>query len=225
MQLCVGWTHQAVRYEPTGPSRGCVCVGGFTPDGRTVVTAGGETDGSIRVWDPKSGDCTATVLAGHNGHSETGITCLAFGADSSIVATGGVAGEIVISNIANGKPVARFAEHTDSVEGIAFANGLQLLVSVSMDGTAVVWDTAARVRRGTRKHPAGVVAVAMQHKGPLFATACLDGAVRVLDVRDAQEIHVFGGHQAAVQAVDWAPDDVRILAGGDDCTARIFKCS
>lgn len=177
------------------------------------------------MWDPRSGECTGIVSPGHNGHAEAGITCMAFGHDSSVVATGGVEGEVVISNLATAKPVARFAEHADSIEGVAFANGLQLLVSVSMDGTAAIWDAATGVRRGTCKHPEGVVGVAMQRRGPLFATACLDGAVRVFDVRDAREVHVLGGHQAAVQAVEWAPDDVHVVAGGDDATVRVFKCS
>lgn len=36
-----------------------VTCGGFTPDGRTIYT--GSMDGSLRLWSPKTGECTATV--------------------------------------------------------------------------------------------------------------------------------------------------------------------
>ena len=35
--------------------------GQFSPDGRAVVTGGGEGDCSLRVWDPKSGACLHTM--------------------------------------------------------------------------------------------------------------------------------------------------------------------
>lgn len=40
---------------------GAVTCGQFSPDGRAVVTGGGEGDCSLRVWDPKSGTCLHTV--------------------------------------------------------------------------------------------------------------------------------------------------------------------
>ena len=43
---------------------GAVTCGGFTPDGKAVVTGGGEGDASLRVWNPKTGECTAAVQVG-----------------------------------------------------------------------------------------------------------------------------------------------------------------
>ena len=187
------------------------------------MTAGGDGDGGIRTWSPRSGECTAVIPSGHMGHSEAGVTCLAFSSDSTLVVTGGVDGSLVLSNVATGKPVAQVLEHTDSVESVAFAATLPLVVSASMDGSAVIWDKSSGARRGSCVHPAGVVAVAMQHTGPLVATACLDGAVRVFDVRSAQLVATFGGHTAAVQSLAWATDDVHIASGGDDHTVRVFE--
>ena len=199
-------------------------AGGFTPDGRTVVTVGGDNDGTVRAWNPKTGLCTTTVAAGHLSHSAEGCTCVAFSHDSQLVVSGALDGSVVLSNVATGKPVAQVKEHRDSVEGVSFANALPLVVSASMDGTAVIWDTTAAAKRGSCAHPAGVIAVAMQNQGPLFATACLDGAVRVFDVRTAQAVATYGGHTGAVQALAWAPDDSHIASAGDDFSVRIFQC-
>lgn len=44
-----------------------VNCGGFTPDGRLVVTGGGEPDTSLKVFDPKTGNCLSTT-EGHGFH-------------------------------------------------------------------------------------------------------------------------------------------------------------
>ena len=48
----------------TGHS-GAVACGQFTPDGRLVVTCGGENDCTLRVWDPKTGSCVHTTQGAH----------------------------------------------------------------------------------------------------------------------------------------------------------------
>ena len=48
----------------TGHS-GAVTCGQFTPDGRLVVTGGGENDCTLRVWDPKTGSCVHTTQGAH----------------------------------------------------------------------------------------------------------------------------------------------------------------
>lgn len=65
---------------------GSVSCGGFTPDGKCVVTGGGENDASLKVWNPKSGECTLTVQ-GHPYHT-AGLTCLDIHPDSTAVISG-----------------------------------------------------------------------------------------------------------------------------------------
>ena len=47
---------------------GAVRCGRFTPDGKTIVTGGGEGDATLKVWDPKTGTCTGTIQ-GHGFHT------------------------------------------------------------------------------------------------------------------------------------------------------------
>lgn len=60
----------------TGHS-GPVRCGSFTPDGKLVVTGGGEGDNSLKVWDPKNGSCTLSVMDAHNYHSAGRVYCRA----------------------------------------------------------------------------------------------------------------------------------------------------
>ncbi len=86
--------------------RGPVTAGAFTADGKAVVTVGGEGDASLRVWNPKTCECTLTV-SGHPFHEE-GITCLALHGDGDAGAalTGGQDGSVRVTNTQNGRVIA-----------------------------------------------------------------------------------------------------------------------
>jgi WD40 repeat protein len=57
---------------------------------------------------------------------------------------------------------------------------------------------------------------------PLVATGCLDGAVRVWDLRTAGCVKELHGHSSAVQDVAFSADGSMLLSGADDATARVF---
>lgn len=44
-----------------------VTAGTFTSDGKNVITVGGDQDRSLRVWNPKTGECTVHI-EGHPFH-------------------------------------------------------------------------------------------------------------------------------------------------------------
>ena len=58
----------------TGHS-GPVTCGKFTPDGKSIVTGGGEGDHSLRVWDPRSGTCSLALQDEHAYHTAGTPTC------------------------------------------------------------------------------------------------------------------------------------------------------
>lgn len=196
-------------------------AGGFTRDGKTLVTAGGEGDGSTRAWNPKTGACSHVVASGHASHNDKGITCIAFAEDPTVVATGGVDGAVVIHNIANGRAVAKLEQHEDSVEGVAYVPGHNMLISAGMDGKLVIWDAAALAPRGVCKHQLGVTCISVWTGGPLVASGSVDGAVRVFDVRTGEMVAELGGGDA-VQSVCWT-ESKQLITGSDDGIVRLFE--
>eukprot|EP00878_Enallax_costatus_P026746 GHUV01028732.1.p1 GENE.GHUV01028732.1~~GHUV01028732.1.p1 ORF type:complete len:267 (+),score=37.12 GHUV01028732.1:54-803(+) len=130
---------------------GPVTAGAFTPDGKHVVSVGGENDCSLRVWNPKTGDCTLH-LSGHPFHEE-GLTCLGIHGDGHVVITGAQDGSVRVTNIQNSRVVGSLVGHEDSVEAAGFSSHLGLAATAGIDGKLIIWDTGSFSERGVCQHP------------------------------------------------------------------------
>jgi angio-associated migratory cell protein len=195
-------------------------AGGFTADGKAVVTAGGEGDGSVRVWNPKTGTCDHVISSGHGTHDQRGITCMAFAEDPAVAASGGEDGAVVIHNVVNGRAVAKLEQHEGSIEGVAFVPKHNMLVSAGMDGQLIIWDAGALAPRGVCKLQTGISCIALSGGAPLVASGSVDGVTRVIDVRTGTVISELGGGDA-VQCICWA--DRKLVTGSDDGIVRCFE--
>ena len=160
---------------PLAGHGGAVRCGAFTPDGRGIVTGGGEGDGALRRWDPRSGVCVASV-SGH-GYHDAGITCLApaplsvetAGGVSRTVLTGSEDGTARLAIIEGGdgssgggggggtdsRPLTTFSGHTESVEAVCWVlapNAPPRVASASVDGPLRLWDVATGSERASCEH-------------------------------------------------------------------------
>jgi len=203
--------------------QGPVTSGGFTPDGKAVVSTGGEDDMSLRVWNPKTGECTAT-LQGHAFH-QAGITCSAIHSDSAVVLTGAEDGCVRVSNISSNRILGALEGHEDSVEAAGFSGHLPLAATAGVDGKLLIWDCATLSQRGACVHPDAITRMAWHPLQPLVFTACLDGMVRCWDLRTGGAVRQYGGHAAAVQDLALSPDGSMVVSGGDDNSGKVFMTS
>ena len=87
----------------TGHS-GPVAAGAFTPDGKTIISCGGEGDASLCCWNPKTGECTST-LQGHTFHADA-LTCMGVHREGALVITGAQDGSVRVSNISSNRVLA-----------------------------------------------------------------------------------------------------------------------
>ena len=208
---------------------GSVSCGGFTPDGKSVVTCGGEGDATLKVWDPRTGACTISVEGAH--FHQTGITCLAIHPNGQTALSGSEAGTIKLASLENGKVLGSLDRHLDgsSVEQIVYVpngtNGTaapQLVASAGMDGNLIVWDLGTFGPRVECQHPEGITCLMAHPTNHMLVTGALDGVVRCWDSRSGELAMAFRGHVDAVQAMDLSADGFQILTGGEDCCARVF---
>jgi WD40 repeat protein len=109
----------------------------FAPDGRLVTAS---LDGTVRVWDPESGD--ATVLLGHR----EWVTCASFSPDGQLVVSGAQDLTVRLWDPAAATGLTLVGHPRTIVELIAYDR--QRLLSISQDGSIRLWDT----RSGEQLH-------------------------------------------------------------------------
>jgi len=202
---------------------GPVLCGGFTPDGKLVVT--GSEDCSVRIFNPKTGSCKTTFKAKQGGQDfhEAPVTCLHIAQDSKTMVTGSADMMVILSNIVSGKMLHRFEGHEDGIESVSICSCLPLMISASLDGSVRVWDTASQTQRGMIQHKSDVVAARWHPTLPIFFSCSVDKSVQVVDARDTSILQVFTGHRDVVLDVKMSPQGDTLLTGSDDNTARLFR--
>ncbi|XP_039062113.1 angio-associated migratory cell protein-like [Hibiscus syriacus] len=123
------WGSQTSLIEGDAESIECVS---FAPNFPWAVSGG--LDRKLIIWDLQSS--SPRFICDH----EEGVTCLAWLGASKFLATGCVDGRICIWNCLSGECVETFKGHEHAIQSLAVSSNLVFLVSVSMDGTARVFE-------------------------------------------------------------------------------------
>jgi WD40 repeat protein len=112
---------------------GAVFVAKYSPDGRLLVSAGG--DKKVKIWSAHS-LTELRVLEGHLRY----VLAAAFSPDSKLLATGGGDKAILLWDTESGQLLRRFVGHKADVESLAISPDGKRLVSVSEDKALKLWD-------------------------------------------------------------------------------------
>ncbi|MEB3258993.1 MAG: WD40 repeat domain-containing protein, partial [Cyanobacteriota bacterium] len=172
------------------------------PDGRLAC---GCSDGTIHLWDPASGSCSA-VFQGH----QDWVSALAVLGDGRL-ASGSDDKTIRLWDPASGSCSAVFQGHQGGVNALAVL-GDGRLASGSSDKTIRLWDPASGSCSAVfQGHQDSVKALAVLRDGRL-ASGSWDQTIRLWDPASGSCSGVFEGHQGAVMALAVLGDG-RIVCG------------
>jgi WD40 repeat protein len=114
----------------------------FSPDGRCLAAAGGSPGefGKLQVWDPEAG-----VQAQANRIGLDSLFGVDWSPDGARLSAGGADRVTRVVQVADGRELVRFDQHTDWVMGTAFLHDGKRLVAASRDKSLKLIDAASSV--------------------------------------------------------------------------------
>ena len=148
-----------------------VAINGAHPE--QVATGGG--DDTAYLWRLDAPDAPAHKL---DGHTDT-VSCMAFNADGSLLATGGLEGTVRVWSAATGELVVALEGPSQGVNWLNWHNRGNVLLAGSEDSTSWMWKLPeGSVMQIFSAHSASVSYGVFANNGKNVVTASEDGSVR-----------------------------------------------
>jgi WD40 repeat protein/serine/threonine protein kinase len=194
---------------------GEVWMAAFAPDGRHIVTLGGN---DAELWSLDSRD----RIARYSSHGA--VASAAISPNGRLVATGSWDHSAKIWDAETGQAIRKLeGEHSGQVNSIEFSpDGAQLLTA-SDDKTACLWD--AETGRSTGKltgHTGRVIAATYSPDGTRILTVSDDQTARVWERATGNLLATLKGHTRAVICGQFSADGHRVITGSRDGKAKIW---
>jgi len=188
----------------------------FSPDGRTIVTAG--SDSCLKRWDAGSGKPLGDLI-----RDVDAIHTLAFSPDGRTIVTGNWRGQVQHWDALDGRRIGPVCRHGSNVLDAAYHPKGRLFLTGSEDGTAQLWDARdSRPVGPLLYHRRPVTGVAFSPDGQAAATASEDGTARLWDVVTGTPLGPPINHPEPVNDVAFSADGRTLLTACDDGQVRLW---
>ncbi len=193
----------------------------FSPDGRTLITGGGEPsrDGELKVWNLADGSLKQTIRGVHSDAVQT----LAISPDGKLLATGAADRLAKVVSLDKGMVLKTLEGHTHHVLGVAWKPDNRTLATASMDKQVKIWDiTTGEKKRNIEGYNREVTTVIALANTGQWLTTTADSRMRVVD-DSGKEIRSLPGAKDYIHCAAVTPDGKCIVAGGQDSVLLFWK--
>lgn len=192
----------------------------FSPDGKTLAASGYR---EITFWDPTTGK-----LSGRWSTKSERIADIEYTKDGKqLVHCGGTPGrfgEVVVWDVASGKPVRTLFTGKDMVFALAIRPGANEVAAGGADRIFRIWNMeSGKELHSVENHADWILGVAYTPDGKRLLTASRDRSAKVWDQTTAEPILTFAQHTDAVYGVASNKDGAIAASIGADKHLRLWK--
>ncbi|MEO1006094.1 MAG: trypsin-like peptidase domain-containing protein, partial [Cyanobacteria bacterium J06638_38] len=191
----------------------------ITPNGRTIVTGGG--DRQIKVWHGQTGSLEQTL----SGHEEK-IKTVAISADGNTIVSSGNDSQIKIWNRRTGQLERSLETNEEEINSIALSLNGNIIVSGGGDRQIKVWNRwTGKLERTLEGHEEEIKIVAVSADGETIVSGGQDKQVKVWKWRTWELKQTLKSHKEEVRAVAISADGNTIVSGSGDDTIKVWDVS
>ncbi|MDE0299502.1 MAG: cohesin domain-containing protein [Candidatus Poribacteria bacterium] len=184
----------------------------FSPDGNALVT--GSKDGTMRVWNVRTGDCLRTIKGGYDAHS------LAISPDGKTLAVGFFS-ELHLWDTGTWQLRMTRSRDLNRVTSVAFTPDGERVIAGHSEGITL-WDTeAGRLQQRLIGPSGGTSGLVFSPDGGTIASVSGDNILRFWDAESGAHLRSLAWMQTGWGRVTFSPDG-RILAVGRSEKIRLW---
>jgi len=189
----------------------------ISPNGETIVS--GSMDGSIRVWDIKTGK----LLKIFQGHKKW-INTVAISQNGEMIVSASSDKTIKVWNFKTGKLIKTLQVYSNIISVAISPNGKKI-VSASYDHQDInIWDIKTGKRfKVLQGHKKAVTSIAISSNGEMIVSSSEDKTIKVWNMETGELLKTLQGHQDTVISVAISSNGKRIASGSRDKTIKIWS--
>ena len=215
------WSHKSVLQVLEGHTDN-VEAAEFVPGTNQIFSAG--RDRNMILWNLDTG-LPVSIMTGH----EALPTAAAVSYDGSRAITGSIRDVGIIWDLDVHELVTHLTvpNPASEIRRIAYHPTEDVLASVALDGTLLLWDTAmGSIQQTFADHTKGAFDVEFALNNTALLTADSDAVLRLWDVATGEQIRSdMTGHNGSIYEIDVSPDGSRALSASQDGDVILWDLS
>jgi WD40 repeat protein len=209
--------------------------------------ASGSLDGTIRLWNPDSGECQE-ILAGHS----NGVWSVAFHPQGTLLASGSLDQTVKLWHLSppphpsparSSRLRQTLTGHRSWVRCVTFSPDGHLLASASADGCLNIWGVqTGQLLHTIQAHPSAILCIGFSPDGSTLASSGVDTTIKIRNLKrleqsggilaeqpnpprltQSQILKTLVGHEKWIRCLAYSPDGLNLISCSQDETIRLWQ--